>query len=58
MDVLTAVMMEAASPGGTSMGRKIVATGQREVVELMVVVIVVEAAAGKEAGVLDWAAAV
>ena len=47
--------MDAARPGGTSMGRKIVATGQSEVVALIEVVMVVEAAAGKEAGVLDWA---
>jgi hypothetical protein len=50
-------MIEAARLEGTSMGRKMVATGHSAVVELREVVMVVEAAAGKEAGVLDWARA-
>lgn len=49
---LTAVITEAASPEGMSIGRKIVATGHVSVVELRVLVTVVEAAAGKLAGVL------
>ncbi len=46
-------MIEAARFEGTSMGRKMVATGHLAVVELSEVVTVVEAAAGKLAGVLD-----
>ncbi len=46
-------MIEAARLEGTSMGRKMVATGQFAVVELRAVVTVVDAAAGKLAGVLD-----
>jgi hypothetical protein len=53
--VLTAVITDAARPDGTSIGRKMVATGQSDVVELTLVVMVVLAAAGKETGVLDWA---
>ena len=40
-----------------SIGMKIVATGHFSVVELKVVVMVVEAAAGKLVGVLLWAKA-
>jgi hypothetical protein len=50
-------MIEAARLEGTSIGRNMVATGHSAVVELKDVVMVVEAAAGKEAGVLDWARA-
>ena len=45
-------MIDAAKFEGTSIGRNMVATGHSTVVELTVVVMVVEAAAGKEAGVL------
>lgn len=49
---LTAEITEAARPEGISIGMKMVATGHSAVVELRDVVTVVEAAAGKLAGVL------
>ena len=45
-------MTDAARFEGTSIGKKMVATGHSAVVEFKAVVTVVEAAAGKEAGVL------